>query len=597
MAIETMRLVRLATQPDNVFKMIDYILSVDHFHPELASTVMNEGNAGLPFPNEKIYESFLNRCERIVSDLDLNLDDEFDREYSIEEIENAITEAEMRYNTLHSHETSSALDSDDKIALNALKEYPMDHIEDSFIRLKFGRIPTASLSKIVLHADKRFVFTVLHRNKHYGWIAYLSLSEDEVMLRELFDSLYFEPIAIPIVTEEILNHECYELLDHIYGYVKKQKSKEEFLKYITLFGEEVVLTGFVAETDIDDFRGLFTDRVVIRDFPANSEPGLLPPTKLKNGWFSRPFKLFIEMYGLPQYDGFDPTLYFALTFCLLFGIMFGDVGQGLVLVLGGAYLDKKKGMELGAVASRLGVSSVFFGFLFGSFFGNETILNPILKPVGLPIHVASPEFTMPLLITAVALGSILILSSILINIILCFRAKKVDEALFSQNGVAGFMFYGFVLANIAVMFSGAAIKLMNPITIILFIALPLASILLKEPLSNMIHKMSATPHEGWGGYITEGLFELFEVVLGFVTNTMSFLRVGGFVLSHAGMMSVVIMLTEMSGNAGIVALILGNILVIGLEGLIVGIQTLRLEYYEMFSRYYDGGGKKFNSVY
>ncbi|MDE9420046.1 hypothetical protein P1O00_08665 [Erysipelothrix rhusiopathiae] len=78
---------------------------------------------------------------------------------------------------------------------------------------------------------------------------------------------------------------------------------------------------------------------------------------------------------------------------------------------------------------------------------------------------------------------------------------------------------------------------------------------------------------------------------------MSFLRVGGFVLSHAGMMSVVMTLNEMAGSAGILILIFGNIFVIGLEGLIVGIQTLRLEYYEMFSRYYDGGGKPFKSVY
>ena len=84
-------------------------------------------------------------------------------------------------------------------------------------------------------------------------------------------------------------------------------------------------------------------------------------------------------------------------------------------------------------------------------------------------------------------------------------------------------------------------------------------------------------------------------MLSFVANTMSFLRVGGFVLSHAGMMAVVMTLKEMSGAYGIVVMILGNVIVILLEGLIVGIQTLRLEYYEMFSRYYEGGGKKFNS--
>ena len=139
-------------------------------------------------------------------------------------------------------------------------------------------------------------------------------------------------------------------------------------------------------------------------------------------------------------------------------------------------------------------------------------------------------------------------------------------------------------------------SIMNPLTIIVFIVIPLLSILFHEPLSNLIAKMKVTPQEGWGGYIVEGFFELFEVLLGFVTNTLSFLRVGGFILSHAGMMSVVMVLKDMSGGAGFIVFIIGNIIVIGLEGLIVGIQTLRLQYYEMFSRYYDGGGKPFKSV-
>ena len=92
----------------------------------------------------------------------------------------------------------------------------------------------------------------------------------------------------------------------------------------------------------------------------------------------------------------------------------------------------------------------------------------------------------------------------------------------------------------------------------------------------------------------EAFFELFEIVLSFVTNTVSFLRVGAFALNHAGMMSVVVMfMTTMNTGASIGIAIFGNLLVIGLEGLIVGIQVLRLGFYEMFSRFYDGGGREF----
>lgn len=110
------------------------------------------------------------------------------------------------------------------------------------------------------------------------------------------------------------------------------------------------------------------------------------------------------------------------------------------------------------------------------------------------------------------------------------------------------------------------------------------------------------PH-GFGAFFTEAFFELFEVMLTFIANTMSFLRVGGFVLSHAGMMMVVYTLAKMvAGGPGIInfgyilVAIIGNIFVMCLEGMIVGIQVLRLEFYEMFSRYYEGKGKPFQSI-
>lgn len=103
--------------------------------------------------------------------------------------------------------------------------------------------------------------------------------------------------------------------------------------------------------------------------------------------------------------------------------------------------------------------------------------------------------------------------------------------------------------------------------------------------------------KNFGEFFLESFFELFEIVLSYATNTISFVRLGAFALGHASMMSVVFILAGMtSGTGSIITHILGNILVIGLEGLIVGIQALRLEFYEMFSRYYTGDGRPFNSV-
>lgn len=319
------------------------------------------------------------------------------------------------------------------------------------------------------------------------------------------------------------------------------------------------------------------------------------PTKLTNNWFFRPFEMLVEMYGVPQYGTFDPTVFFGITYCLLFGIMFGDLGQGIVISLIGAYMFHKKGMVLGAIMERIGVFSAFFGFLYGSVFGNETLLEPILEPLGLPIHVGDSDMTMTLLITAVGLGVILILSSMLINIMVLLRQKRFSEAIYSQNGVAGFMFYGYIIAG--VLFNlVAGINIFTPILMIIFLAIPLLMILFSHPLTNLMHKKDIAPEAGWGGYLVESAFELFEVILSFLTNTMSFLRVAGFILSHVGMMMVIMQLHEMSGHAGPLIMIFGNLLVISLEGLIVGIQTLRLEYYEMFSRYYESGGVKFKSI-
>ena len=133
--------------------------------------------------------------------------------------------------------------------------------------------------------------------------------------------------------------------------------------------------------------------------------------------------------------------------------------------------------------------------------------------------------------------------------------------------------------------------------VICLIILPLFFIFLKEPLIRKFEEDEKMFPNGFGAFFVEGFFELFEVVLSFITNTMSFLRVGGFVLSHAGMMLVVYTLAEMVGGVGeIIVIIFGNVFVMCLEGLIVGIQVLRLEFYEMFSRYYEGNGVPFKSI-
>lgn len=601
MAIEPMRLLRLAGSKENIEKILLTAFSSDDMHAELASKVINEGNGGQVLPEDNTYADYFNRIQLIFSNLHSDFTCAYDgiSEFSNEEIEQHIRLAEQNYEKINEQQlTQSILTKEDKEALIELRRFNIAAINQlSFTAVTFGRLPVSSQAKLDLLAEKGFVHQIVHKNNHYVWIFIISNAEDAKINQSVLDSLFFEPIPIPKIDEKQLALDCESTLGKIYGFVQHNAEVRKYFKYIAIFDDIVVVTGFVPKKRVKAYKSMFGEMtdVTIQDFPAGLEEGLEPPTILKNGWFSRPFEMFVEMYSLPHYGDFDPTFYLALTYCLLFGIMFGDLGQGFVLTLGGWFLWKKKKMKLAAAAMRMGLFSMVFGLVYGSVFGLETLLDPLYHAIGLsgkPIEVMAGESVNILLLGAIAIGATLILVSMAINIVLRIKRKDYGEAFFSQNGIAGFVFYGSVIVLLT-MDMMLNIKVLNVYTELIFFGIPLVVILLRVPLKNLIKKIAMTPHEGWGGYLVEAVFEMIEVLLSFVSNTMSFLRVGGFVLSHAGMMLVVMTLMEMTGMFGPIVLVFGNIFVMALEGLIVGIQTLRLQYYEMFSRYYEGGGKKY----
>jgi V/A-type H+-transporting ATPase subunit I len=138
--------------------------------------------------------------------------------------------------------------------------------------------------------------------------------------------------------------------------------------------------------------------------------------------------------------------------------------------------------------------------------------------------------------------------------------------------------------------------IVNPVFVILIIILPLLIMFFRDPLSSLI-KRKPYKFGSMGEFIATNFFELFEFLLGYASNTLSFVRIGGFGLSHAIMMSVVMLLAErVNAGASVAVIIFGNLLVMGLEGFVVAIQVLRLEFYEIFSRFYKGDGKPFKPV-
>ena len=196
-------------------------------------------------------------------------------------------------------------------------------------------------------------------------------------------------------------------------------------------------------------------------------------------------------------------------------------------------------------------------------------------------------------VVAIAIGMGIILLCMVLNIINSVRSHDVEKIYFDTNGAAGLVFF-FALASVIVLYmSGRALPATAVLTVMFVI--PLLVMFFKEPLTAIVEKKAEKIEGGLGMFITQGFFELFEVLLSYFSNTLSFVRVGAFAVSHAAMMQVVLMLAgaEAGGNTNWAVVVGGNLFVCGMEGLIVGIQVLRLEYYELFSRFYRGSGRAF----
>lgn len=502
-----------------------------------------------------------------------------------------------------------------------------DILKSKYSIARFGKLPVESYMKLNYFRKKMFFFFTFDHDDDYYWGVYFAPSTNIDEIDELFASLYFEPIKIPddahdtprlaakniakqIEEEKKLiqkldedlarnSEDEKEKIQQVYTLLKMKNDTFAFRRYAVTGYDQFHLEGFVPKRHVKKFIAMFDSipNVICEVQPEDADARLQPPVKLNTNWIFKPFELFVNMYGLPGYYDFNPTSFIGLIYCLLFGIMFGDLGQGAVLIVVGILMWKIKKMQLGQVLTRCGITSMIFGTVYGSVFGMEHLLDPLFRALGFaekPINVFKPATTNMILIATVGIGMVVIVSSIILNIYLGLKKKDYERALFSNNGVAGLIFYlGTVTAVVLMMLGG--VNPISPLFIILVIAIPLLLMFLKEPLGKLLkRRKDIKPEEGIGSFIIQNFFELFEYLLSFVSNTLSFLRVGGFILSHAGMMMVVMTLAELVGTVGSpVVMIIGNIFVMGLEGLLVGIQVMRLVFYETFSRFYESNGKPF----
>ena len=213
-----------------------------------------------------------------------------------------------------------------------------------------------------------------------------------------------------------------------------------------------------------------------------------------------------------------------------------------------------------------------------------------------PINVMQSDSIIMILLSAVGIGITLVIVAMCLNVYSSVKQGDIGKALFGSSGVAGIIFYGSIIFGVI----GQLLLGLQVFTlpyILGLIVLPYLLIFFGEPLGLLITGKPDWQPESWGGYIMEHLIESIEFLLEYVTNTVSFLRVGAFVLVHAGMMMVVFVLAETAGPVAYwPVVVFGNVFVMVLEALLVAIQVLRLEYYEMFSRFYSGEGRPYEPV-
>ncbi|MBQ3416618.1 MAG: ATPase [Ruminococcus sp.] len=499
----------------------------------------------------------------------------------------------------------------------------------NYMNVRFGKLPKESVQKYERYKKRDDVdFVVCTEGKNHCWGAYFVSKDKTAEVDKFFESLYFErvnlaedgksPLQLVDAYERMipeLEEQARETQKRLDAFLDENEEQialcvaklEELCSFSVIRAKALqhrnsfIIVGWIPSESVKPIKAKLSEiKSVELDFSgAKNELDKKPPAKLKNCFLAKPFEYFTEMYGMPSYNEIDPSLFIAITYIVIFGIMFADLGQGLCLSVVGLIMWKWRKMPIGKILFPCGISSAIFGLVFGSVFGFEHILDPVYGILGFeekPIEVMAPENTNTVIFGAIGIGVFLLIIAMFLNVYTSLRQKNYGRALFSTSGVAGIIFYcSLVFGLVSEIFLNN--HMMTLPYILLLVVLPFILIFFCEPLSKLVNKEKNWQPESWGGYVVENIFESIEILLSYITNTMSFLRVGAFVLVHAGMMMVVFVLAETAGGAGYwITVVIGNIVVMALEALLVAIQVLRLEFYEMFSRFYAGEGRAYQPV-
>ncbi len=637
MAIDTMSFVNIIGTVSNLNETLLRIVKCEMFHPENVDEKSKiDGFSNLSEQNP--YTNVLNKINKIL--LMLNIEPQFEDYQSLELDDNTYNFVDEVFDKISKdvNEISKLNIMIDLMNQSLLQIKHMSklsvNIENIFrakyLDVRFGRMPIDSYLKSSYFDDKLFFFLPLDKDTDFCWGIYITPIKYSLETYNCFKSLYFEEYCIPdyvqgtpqfaISNIESQIDEEKAKLENIQSSIDAFKNKNEkrllrlyckikmlhdtfsYRKFAVVGRKKFHINGFVSQNNISTFTKMFDDvsGVVVESLSTEENNSHTPPVKLKTCWLFKPFEMYVSAYGLPRYTDLNPSSYIGLVYCILFGIMFGDVGQGIVLFITGLLIWKLKKNVIGLILTRCSVFSVLCGLAYGSCFGFEGLFSNFWQMVGLgsvfPFNILESTNSMKILMFSLVLGVAIIIVSMIINIFLNLKNRKIGNALFSNNGLAGLTVYGSSLIAMILMIV-LSINVFNPIFIVCAIIFPLFVIFFSKPLSNAIDKrLNSNNKDKLEKFnAIDASFDMIDIILSYFSNTLSFLRVGGLALSHAALMLVVIKFSHMAAGTLLnpIIIVIGNVFVIGLEGLIVSIQALRLIFYEIFSRFYNSDGKPF----
>ena len=377
---------------------------------------------------------------------------------------------------------------------------------------------------------------------------------------------------------------------------------------------------------VSDFNRLTSGRVAIRTYEPDEVDEIRDgsekvPVSLSHGAFVKGFEGVVFSYGAPLYGTIDPTPLVAFFFAILFGIMFGDLGQGFVLLLAGILTGKKGLKSLSGLRKyssplvAVGIASMVMGFLNGAVFTSEGLLVPLTRAIS-SILTGRPMdrfiTIMPLAEKGgsvqklfyffgftIGVGVILNSAGLFLNIINHCIMKKYETAFFSKNGLAGLLLFWYTLFIAIRCILGGHFYIYDLIGIFV----PVFLIFFGSLIWRIIARHKPLLEHGLMTFIMEGFVEILETASTYISNTVSFLRVGAFALSHAVLSYIVFRFSDELARSGanllgslsaILIMFFGNLVIIILEGMIVAIQVVRLQYYEFFSKFFVETGIEFS---